>query len=215
MSLFNGLARVTFLSKYGNGQAISNTFHIFNATAGAPPDLAELTQLGTDLHTYFATAYEAVLTADDTFVQITVGQVTDPTSPVVELEAVNTVNHVGSLSSGRTTPRSAAVLFSLRSPVASRRSRGHLFLPGIPSSSSLNGDNWSSSLLTNWNSLQALFNNGVAPTPTWTGAALADYYLAIYSKTGALLGEPSVNGVSAVVVSPVVRWLRSRERGAS
>lgn len=219
MSLFNGLAGVTFLSTAPNGQGISNTFHVSNPGAGSPPDLTELTALGTDLVTWFGTAYRATLGTTSTLVNVTTRQVSDPTTPSVILEAVTVVNGAGSRSvgAGSSVPYSLCGVLSLHTPNASRRSRGHMFLPPCQVSGPLAGNllNTGDAYYTNAVALAAKFAAGCGVSPTWTGSHLSNYGLVIYSKTAAKVGAPSVSLCSAATINPSVRWLRSRERGTT
>lgn len=219
MALYNGLARVNFLSTLGSGQAVSNTFYIAKPGADTPPDFDTLGALATDLKAWFQTSYLACLVAQDTFKQITCYQVTDPTDPEIVEESTVTVAAVGTGNAGpRTTPDSISAIMSLRTPNASRRFRGHLFLPGGWYSGDLNGDVWtisSDTWRTNALALVGKFSDGLLPTVSWTGDDLPDWNLAVFSKAAAIAGVANVANVNACVFDEKVHWLRSRERGAS
>ena len=67
MTAFNGLASLQFLGTANNGQRISNTFHIDQASAGTAPDFAELLLVATQAAAQFDTTYRSLLTTDATF----------------------------------------------------------------------------------------------------------------------------------------------------
>lgn len=219
MALFNGLARVNILSTLRSGQAISNTFHIAKPGASAPPDFTDLGVLATDIAAWFETTYRAVLTSGDTMQKVTCYQVTDPTAIVLEEESSVTIAAVGTGDSNpRTTPDSISAIMSIHTPNASRRFRGHLFLPGQWYAGGLDGDKWlvaSDTWRTNALALVAKFSDGLLPSVSWTGTDLPDWNLAIYSKAAALASVASVANANACVLDEKVHWLRSRERGAS
>lgn len=217
MALYNGLARVNFLSQLASGQSVSNTFYVSNAAAGTPPDVTELAGLAADLNTWFTSTYKTTLMTVDTFQKITCYQVTDPTAPVLIEEASVFPNIAGTLTgASRTNPDSVTGVLSFKTPNASRRYRGHIFLSGPNANTDLNGDKIAtgSSWWTNAGNLAAKFAAGEMPTPTWTGTHLSHYALVIFSKAAALAAAPSVANVSACIVDPYVHWLRSRERGS-
>lgn len=214
----NGAARVNFLSIAANGQAISNSFHLWDSGAGSSPDYAELAGLATDIQTYLAAAYEDTLTTGDTLSKITCYQVADPSAPEPVLEAAVFPNHVGTLSpSPRTTPMSVAGCIQLKTPVASKRYRGHMLIAGAPANSDLSANKFAtgSAWWPKAVAWAAKLATGCAPTPSWTGSHLSTYELSIYSKVAQLAGDPGFAPCTAVIVDPLVHWLRSRERGSS
>jgi hypothetical protein len=218
MALENGMVRVNFLSTLHSGQAVSNTFYLHDDGAGSPPAFDDMVTLANDLDAWFEAFYCALLQEDDLFKSITVYQVADPTAPEPVLEATNHVNSPGTNGAGpRGTPDSIAALLSFKTPNASRRYRGHIFLPGTPDPSDLNGyvyvptGGWKDAR----QALALSFAAGIITDITWTGDKLPDYNLVIFSKTAALAGGSPVANVSAVVRDDRVHWLRSRERGAS
>jgi hypothetical protein len=218
MALENGMVRVNFLSKLVSGQAISNTFYLHDDGAGAPPAFDDMVTLGEDIGDWFGDAYKGLLQEDDTFQSITVYQVADPTAPEPVLEATNHVNLAGTLGPGpRGTPDSISGLISFKTPNASRRYRGHLFIPGTPDPTDLNGDIFvpTGDYADARTALQGNFQAGIITAITWTGDKLPDYNLVIFSKTAALAAAASTANVSAVINDNRVHWLRSRERGAS
>lgn len=219
MALLDGLAKCTILSKLGNGQAVSNTFHISKSGAGSPPDLTELTDLAVQIGTWFGTSYEAALLAADTLYSVTTYQVTDPVAIVPIEESVNVIAHVGTNgSSGRTAPASTCPVLSLHTAVASRRARGHLFLPPTIAGSDFTTANAYSTGSSNWSNytaLQGKYAAGCGLSPTWTGAELSQWTLCIFSKKAASVGDPSITYCTTASLSTQVHWLRSREKGSS
>lgn len=218
MPLLTNLAEVQFLTTMTSGQAVSNTFHISKGAGGSVPTLADLTNLAADIVTYFQTTYQATIATTDTFQSVTVRQVTTDPATDPAAQAQQTVAHVGTHTlSGSAAPESACAVLRIKTPLASRRSRGHLFLPPGKVAADMAGDVWSagSTYITNCNNLAAKFATGCLPTPTWTGSTLSAWTLCVYSKTAALAAQPYVTLANAAVVDPKVHWLRSRERGAS
>lgn len=217
MALLNGMARVNLLSQMASGQSVSNTFYVSDSGAGAPPDVAELAALAADIETWFSTTYRNIMLTVDTWQKVTCYQVADPAAPVLIEEASVYPNLAGTHGAGpRTNPDSVSGILSLKTPNASRRYRGHMFLIGPSFTGDMNGDKWdpASGWQTNAIALAAKFAAGIAPAPTWTGSHLSNYELVVFSKAAGIAGDPPVANVSACVIDPYVHWLRSRERGS-
>jgi len=218
MALFNGLARIQLLSSLVTGQGVSNTFYLSKSGAGSPPSLTNLNDLSTQLYTWLGTQYRALLGTNAQFNSISAEQVSDPLSPVTVLKYVNTLNVAGSRTpASPAAPQSATAVMSLQTPNASRRFRGHLFMPPFLDPSNMSGDSWNTGS-GNWTSLSSFnskMNAGCGTSPTWTGAELSGWTLSIYSRTAAMAGDPSVAICSATICSPRIHWLRSRERGST
>jgi hypothetical protein len=215
VGLIDGLISATFLSFYGSGQAISNTFHLQDPGAGSPPDLAELTAVANDLDTWFTSTYRACLLTGDTFKQITTRQVADPTTPGAVIEAIVVKSLAGTIAQSRTTPESASVLMDISTNVAAKWARGHLFLPGAYSGSFLSGNIWTAGSLTNFDTLVAKWTAGCTLSPSWTGSSLANYSLAVFSKQQNKIPAPQVTIAFNATRNAKVHWLRSRERGST
>lgn len=218
MALFNGLARVNFSSTLASGQQVSNTFYVGKASLGSPPDLTTLTNLGTDLATWFSTTYRAILDTSAKFDTITVAQVSDPTAPAIGLEVQDAVALAGTRTpAGSVGPQSLCGVIQLKTPNASRRFRGHLFAPPSMNGGDVgSGDkiNLASGYGLQLSNLAAKFAAGAGTSPTWTGTTLSTWTLSIYSKRAASLGLASVAICSTAVADGRWHWLRSRERGA-
>lgn len=219
MALFNGLARIQVHSQLASGQACLNSFYIAQTGAGAPPSLADLGSLLTEIHTWLGTQYRAVLTTADTLVEYKAFQVPDPTNPSPPLEAVQPENLAGTRTvASDPSPQSLCSILSWKTPNASRRFRGHIFLPPAKDASALINDGYKGSQAY-WVAvvaLQAKFQAGCGPTVSWTGSHLANYFLSVYSPTSAHASAPSVATVQTVAVNSArANWLRSRERGQS
>lgn len=218
MALFNGLASVQFLGHDFDGQTTSNTFHIHNSGAGSPPDFAELETLGTQLLAQFTTEYRGMGGTAWTWDSIITRQVFDPLAPVVYEEAVTAVDLAGTRTTGGPyCPQGLCGVISMKTPNASRRFRGHMFLPPTRSADQIDGnvfqvteDYW-----LNGVTYAAELFKGTPLGSGWTGSALSDYGLVIYSKRAAQLSLASVANVSSVVMKPKVSFLRSRERGGT
>jgi hypothetical protein len=218
VAAFPGLAQIQLQSTLASGQAVRNTFAISHAAAGTAPDYTELLQLATDIAGYLGTTYEGVLTPGDTFVQVVARQVNDPTSPAVLLEAAFPVGTAGTRTiSGNASPDEACAVLSLKTPNASRRFRGHLFVPPCKHAADLNGEHWdaASAYHTAVEAFRTKLDDGCGPTPTWTGTSLHNYTLSIFSKVAATAAQPSVASVQTVTTDYRVHWLRSRGRGTT
>ena len=117
------------------------------------------------------------------------------------------------------TPKLASsVLFaSMKTPNASRRFRGHNFLPPIVDVASLSGNvlDPSAAYATAAAAYVAKLQTGCQPSVTWTGTDLSAWSLCIYSHAAAVLSSPSVAAVQLVTLKSKVSFLRSRERGGS
>jgi len=218
VALANGLAAVNFLSHQGDGQVSSNTIHIFNASAGAPPDVTELTNLATQVVAQFSATYRAMLTTNATWDQVVVKSVKLPGTTDIPGEAANSPNLAGLRTvTGTAIPQGLCGVISLRVPAATRRFRGHIFCPpaynaGAVSGNGLDPANAYSIALVNF----ALELAKGTPTGAgWTGAQLSAYKLVVYSPTQAAAALAYTGLVQAVVVRPKVSFLRSRERGGS
>lgn len=213
-----GIASVQLLSFTDTLQEISNTFHIAKDGLSDPPDLTTLQQLADELYTWLGTSYLGTMVTNHTFQAIICKQVPDPTGATVIEEAQHVVGAVGTRSSdgSDTVPHSLCGLLQLKTPNASRRFRGHLFLPPCYGSGPLNGDalKTSSTYWTNAGTFAGKLAGGVVGSGSrWTGTHLTDWNLVIYSRAAQLAGQPSIANVSQVVRGPKVRWLRSREIG--
>lgn len=219
MSLFNGLAKVQIHSQLASGQACLNTLYLSRVGSGSPPSLTDLTNLITDLDTWLGTQYRAVLTTADTLVEYRAYQVADPTNPSPPLETVLPKNVVGTRTvSSDPSPQSLCTIISLKTPNASRRFRGHMFLPPAKDASALLNDGYKGSQAY-WVAVSALnvkYQAGCGVSPTWTGSTLSSWTLSVYSNTAALQSAPSVAICSTTAINSArANWLRSRERGTS
>lgn len=219
MTLIPDLAKVTFLSNYENNQAVSNTFHIVNPGLGHEPSLPDLVQLGADLQSWFTTTYRAMLKTTSTWQSITVSQVPDAiggTTPLAAATIVNLAGTGGALGANH-GPDSITGVLQFKTPATSRRFRGHIFLPGPRDPAQAQTNLWdpAGSYTTASAALGAKFLAGCAPTATWTGTALASYFLCIYSKAADLAGVTFIAECTNVHFDTKVHWLRSRERGVT
>lgn len=219
MPYVTGAVSCNFVGHVASGQAFSNTFHLWDGTtSGDPPDLPALTTLASDLHTYFSTTYLAMLFTTSTWDSIKCSQISADPKTDPPLEAFLAVNAAGTRVTGSgTLPDSMCGVMSIKSPIASRRYRGHLMLPPAFNPADVNGDNFAVSqpYYVAMLALAAKFETGVLPTPTWTGTELAHYTLSLFSRTALTAAEPAMAFATAVVTQPKIHWLRSRERGTS
>lgn len=218
MAILNGIAKVSMVSHLGSGQTIVNTVHIAKAGLGTPPTITQLSDLAAQWSTYFAPTYEALLTTQDTFDRIQVSQVPDPAAPTAPLEAVQLVNAGGGRTpGGAQVPDSLCAVLSLKTTIASRRFRGHLFMPPVINNASVaSGNNvgTSGAYYTALSNFAARLATGGTLAPTWTGAELSTWVLVVYSRVAAAAALAYDTPVFAVTISPKFHWLRSRERGA-
>ncbi len=211
------VAKVNILSTLPTGQAVSNTFYVHNPGLGIP-GLTEITNLATDIDTYFTTTYRAMLTSLATMVAIRTYSVPDPTTKEPYLEYVLQKNLAGTGAFTQSGPDSACAVAALQTSVAAKYARGHLFLPPqLLSTMDNNGRNWnqSSGSWAAWLAFVAKMATGCGASPTWTGSTLSQYTLCIFSKQQNKVVGAAVTDCSTVTLRPEVRWLRSRERGGS
>lgn len=214
----NGLAQLQIQSHAADGQAVVNSLHVCNPAAGSPPDVPTLLGLATEFWAWISATYTALCCTDVTIDQIVARQVNDPATPGLILEAAYTVGTAGTRGTGaRQGPRSLCGIASIKTPTASRRFRGHNFLPPITDVASLSGNNLdpSGTYHTAAAAYVAKLQAGCEPSPTWTGTHLASYSLAIYSLTSDRVAGPPYAQVSLVTLQTKVSFLRSRERGGS
>jgi hypothetical protein len=218
MALLNGLVTVNFLSHLSDAQAVSNTFHLSNQGAGSPPDEAHLEALASQLHDQFAVTYRALHVVSSVWDTITCTQVSDGLANDVLLQATFAVAQQGTRTeSGTYVPNGLCGVASLKTPNASRRFRGHLMLPPCRTAGSVDGNalNPTNAYYTAAAAFAAEMAKGSPTGAGWTGSELGDYFLAIFSKTAALNGDPAVANVQTVIIRPKASFLRRRERGSS
>lgn len=217
MPIVPDVAAVQFLGIQADGQASSNTFHVHKSGAGIP-DLPTMLALATDIKAWFDTTYRAMMTTADTWQSIKVSQVIFPTGSGPYGEQLLVVNEAGTVSSSKSCPESVCGLISLKTNVAKKYARGHLFLPPAWDKADLGAPRvWGTGAVykTNGIALAAKFAAGCGPTPTWTGTQLSGWTLAIYSKQQDKVAGPAVTDCAGAIFSNTVRWLRSRERGTT
>lgn len=218
MALANGLIAVNIRSHEADLQQTSNTFHIFNPSAGAPPDVTELTTVATQLVTQFATLYRAMIVTTGTLDEIVCKSVNLPGGSDIPGEATATVNAAGTRTiAGTALPKALSGLIALRVPAATRRFRGHMFMPPIFNSGGVAGNNLDTSNAY-YTAVVAYAAELAKGTPTgsgWTGSSLSHYQLVVYSPTQAAAALPYTGLVQTAVVRLHVSFLRSRERGGS
>lgn len=218
MPALDGLARINFSGHSASLQQTSNTFHVSNDGAGSAPDFAELLQLATDLKAQFDTTYKAVGVTTWTWDTITAKQVVPPGDSTVPLEATVAVNEAGTRAvTSPNCPEGLCACLAFKTPNASRRFRGHLLLPPAFNGAAFVGNNLDSSNAY-WTNAQAFATELAKGTPGgagWTGSALANYGLVIYSAMAQSLSLPSVANVQTLVLRPRGSFLRRREQGAT
>lgn len=218
MALFNGLIAVQLLGHSSDGQATSNTFHLSNPSAGSPPDFDELTGVANDLDTWLTTQYRAIAVTTWTFDSIVCRNVTDPANPVVTQEAQKSIGSAGTKNvSGSAVPQALSPLLFFQTPNASRRFRGHLFLPPIVNAADVSGNvlNTGTAYYTTLQAFRDKLRAGIATSRTWTGSHLSNYNLVLYSKVAAQQGLASVANVQTVGIRNPVAFLRSRQKGTT
>lgn len=217
MTIFGDVVAVNFHSRTDLNQDISNTIHLTRA-GGGPPSLADLTQLANDVITYFSVTYRNTLSNNFSWLSVTTKQIVDPTTVDSPLEYQAPTNLAGTRGLiTHNSPASLCALIQLKTPVASRRARGHIFCAPSYAQNELNGDvyNGGAGYATGVIAFAAKLATGCSPTPTWTGTGLSTWFLGCYSKAAALQGQPHAFAATACVWSPTVRFLRSREKGTN
>lgn len=217
-TLFNGVASLQLQSHIASGQAVRNTVHVWDSGLGAPPTYAQLLALATDFWAYVGTTYKACLATTGTVDQVIAKTVADPTDPGVNIEAAYTVNAAGTLAlSNEVAPSEACAILSLKTQNASRRFRGHLFMPPAQMARQLQGEVWdtSGSYYTAVAAFAAKLDDGCGPSPSWTGSTLSGYELQIYSNKAASLSLASLSPCTTIAAPSRVHWLRSRGRGTT
>ena len=220
MTALAGLISLQLVSHIDNGQQISNTIHVSDETAGSPPDLTHLQGVVEEFAALAVTPYKNLLTTADTFDTIIGKQVADPLSvpPDVVLEYQHTVGGAGTRTfpAANRGPDQLCGLVGFYTPNASRRFRGHNFMPPLHDNTQLQGEALSPTgsyyiAMGGW--VTFLQTGLVNATTRWTGSHLGAYSIVIYSKRAAQTGQPSVANCSAILRSTQTRWLRSRARG--
>jgi len=217
-----GLIECQFLSVAADGQAISNTFHVTNASTGSAPDLSELAGVAVDLKAWCATQYEAMLQPDSTFQYINTKQVRDPQVSPPELVQIHNeylgVPGTGTPGPSQHMPQEMCAIIRKSTSTASRRFRGHMFMPPGKDGTQVNNESWSQTgqYWLACDAFRAKLSAGVrnAASP-WTGSHLASYVICVYSRRAAQLGQPSVGELSGLQTQLKIHWLRSRKRGTS
>jgi hypothetical protein len=214
----DGLAQLQIQSHMDDGQAVLNTLAICDPSSGSPPDVPTLLGLATEFWTWIASTYTALAPTTMTIDQVLARQVDDPASPGLILEAAHPVGVVGTRGTGaRQGPTSLCGVASIKTPTASRRFRGHNFLPPIIDVASLSGNNLdgSAAYATAATAYIAKLQAGCVTTLTWTGTHLSAWSLAIYSLKSDQLAGPPYAQATLVTLKSKVAFLRSRERGGS
>lgn len=204
-----------------NGQQVVNSFHIVKGGSTGVPDLATMQRLADDLEAYLGASYRGVGTTDYTMDQWLVRNVDHGSPKTAPGEVAHVVNQPGTRTiTGGHIPTGLCAVLSLKTVFASRRARGHMFMPPAQLATALNADNIESTSAY-WTALVAYgakLDDGVAnPTPTWTGSELSNWALVVYSAATATetAGAQIAYNVRSVVVKPKASFLRSRERGGS
>jgi hypothetical protein len=218
MAVIDGLIKVNFLSHLSDAQVVSNTFHIVNPGAGAPPDETELLNVATEAAAQFATSYKSLHVVSSFWDVVVCKQVSDGLAADVLLEATYAVAAAGTRTeTGSYIPNGICGVASIKTPNASRRFRGHLMLPPCRTAGSVDGNvlNSSNAYTTAANAFIADLNDGTVGGGGWSGASLGDYNLCIFSRTAALASDPPVANAQTVILRPKASFLRRRERGAT
>jgi hypothetical protein len=218
MAALPGLAALNILGHQATGQTISNTVHVFDIGLNNPPDVPTLQGLADEFWTWIAATYLATVHSSSTVDQVTSKQVMDPLIKQSPLEAAHIVNLPGTHApAGTQAPNSLCGVLAIKTQLASRRGRGHLFLPPAVASTAFSGDilNQADPYYTNCVAFATRLQAGCGPSQTWTGSHLSQWQLCIYSRAAALLAQPSVAQATACVVKPKAYWLRSRSHGGT
>ena len=218
----NGLASIQLLSHDSTGQVSSNTFHVVDESQSTPPDLGHLQGIANDFHIVIQAAYPGMLPTTSSWDSITVRQVRDntvtPKEALLEYSRAEGVPGTRSLSANL-LPRQACALLQLRSVVASRRFRSHLFMPPAFNQAAVTGDMLTGTGNEYWNAVNnfraALASGLASATARWSGSTLSNFSVCSFSNAAQLQHVASVALTSAVVIAPDVRWLRSRRRGTT
>lgn len=219
MANLGGLAAINIITKDYRGQATSNTFHIVKPGESDPPSLAELTQLVTDLISWFQSSYLALIWGGGFFYSVSASQVQSTASPDPRIEYISVPNAAGTGGSAGSLvmPNEVCPVLSIHTSIASRRSRGHLFFPSTSKAGLSDNDTYTASG-TYWTAVQALaakFAAGATTSPTWTGTDLPAFSLCVFSRTAEKASESDIFIASGAVVSTKVHFLRSRSRGTT
>jgi len=216
----NGLIRVNLIGTALSNQQVANTFYVGELSSNSAPSYDKLQGVAEDLYTWLGTQYRATIHDATTFNRIECHQVADPTvvPPELTLKYVKTVDLPGTRAqSGSTiTAQQECALLAFATGIASRKFRGHNFLPPALDIAALNGANWSSTS-TYWLSCvqyKARIEAGIeGASSRWTGPELGNWVLVQYSRKARLDGQAWVQTTQAVTLSPEIRWLRSRSKG--
>lgn len=218
MALIDGLVKVNFLSHDSDSQVVSNTFHIVQPGAGSPPDFDELLQVATDAAAQFEASYLSLQVVSSVWDLVVCKQVSDGDPGDVLLEATYAVAESGTRTeTGSYIPWGICGVASIKTPNASRRFRGHLLLPPCRTAGSVDGNvlNTANAYYTAAGAFVDDLNLGTIGGGGWTGSALSNYNLCIFSRTAAAASDPPVANAQTVIVRPKASFLRRRERGAT
>jgi len=214
--LVDHLVRVQLLGLTSDGQAVSNTWHF--RTDEATPNLAKLQGFVDGFITSEEEDnYLALMPTVDRLQRVTASQVVIPlTGDDVPIEASSFPDHTGTGGTGPfDLPDEACCLLSLHTGFASRRARGHNFLPPPREKAMLatEGGVWKS---TNYFARCQDFSNGI--DANWLeGTEHAAYVegmdLCVFSRTAAMANaevDQYAFKVTNTSVHNHVHWLRSR-----
>lgn len=218
MPALQELASLQILGHMQNQQTVSNTIHVAKPGSGVAPDVPTLQGLADEFWAYISTTYLATFHASGFVDQVVAKQVMDPKIKDSPLEAQHIVNAAGTHSPpGAVVPQSLCGVVSLKTQLASRRGRGHLFMPPALSATSFTADllTVSDPYYVALTAFATALQKGCTLSPTWSGTHLSQWSLCIFSKAAALLSQTDVAICSAVIVKPKAYWLRSRSHGGT
>lgn len=196
---------------------VRNSFHVRrNETAGDVDEAFLVSLLNADGTDNLVDAYRAMLTSNMEFDGVFVRQVQDPLNPSdPKLEHYRPIGLPGLRTPGSPgSPMEACAIASLHSDTASRRFRGHVFLPPAIDSSQLGGSHWT--LTGSYSVAIATFLAELFHTMEPSGGAhydgaWNDVDLVVYSrKARSLDADQFYAQVQSASNNRKVHWLRSR-----
>jgi len=215
-----GVVQLQWLSTALGGQHCVNTLHLADAALSTPPDLDKLALIAGEFYNHVGQQYLNLCSNRSTLVSLTAQQVRDPTilptDVVLEYELAAGIPGTRPDGNGNVSANTLTGLLVLKTPNASRRFRGHNFLPPFLDSQAFATNSILST--STWWTAATLYatklSDGIVDSATrWPGQELPKWSLVCYSRRAALQGTPYVANVSHVQVSPALRWLRSRNKG--
>jgi hypothetical protein len=199
------------LRAIGGTEEALNTLHYVAEGVVGEVDVASAQEVGDKVRDALSAAFRAFLPTSWTFDGVYVSEVVDPGDPsAVGSSAYSSAMAAGTRVGTPNAPLEMCGLISLRTSLAGRSFRGHLFAPPITSvTSDVSNETLQTAYVTLLNNYATALGTNLA-----TGGLIhwSNIEQIVYSRTRAERGlDPFYAKVTARVPSTRVRWLRSRK----